>query len=465
MVSYGDGGTPPQADPAWASLLTGPPSPEIARLRDDITRFAAAPRTPRQPTALADDLPVLRHCIDLLELQFAQRAAEFAASDQYEQFGSLSAETWIHHACHMSGVAAADAVRAGQQMTGLPESTSAVLEGRIGFAHLSLLASTAAAAAHIAHDMAASDASARHATFDERPLLRLAEEHSVSRFRHDCAHARHASDPAGFLAQHVNDEAWRVFEIVPCSGGVLLRGQLDEAGGATLRSALEPLAKKSGTEDTRRRRKRMADALVELANHGMDSGVLPSQAGQRPHVQVTATLDTLAGAPGAPAGELEYAHPVPAATVQRLACDASVTRVVLDAASAIVDVGRARRIPAPATRRALVARDKGCAWPRCERPPSWTAAHHLHHWAHGGRTDLENLALLCHRHHFLMHEGGWRLIRSGDGPLLALPPFAATTPAPACPLPSEVGHDPAQRAQGYTEMIAPTPQARDPVST
>lgn len=176
-------------------------------------------------------------------------------------------------------------------------------------------------------------------------------------------------------------------------------------------------------QDTRRRTRRLADALVELAHHGLDTGVLPSQAGQRPHLQVTATVETLAGAPGAPAGELGFAKPVPAATVQRLACDAGVTRVLLDSASAIVDVGRARRIPTASTRRALVARDQGCTWPGCERPPSWTAAHHLHHRAHGGRTDLANLALLCHRHRWLVHEGGWRLLRADDdGRLLALPP-------------------------------------------
>jgi len=82
---------------------------------------------------------------------------------------------------------------------------------------------------------------------------------------------------------------------------------------------------------------------------------------------------------------------VPAATVQRLACDARVRRVLLGPSSAVIDVGRALRIPSSAARAALRARSGGCQWPGCDRPVAFTNAHHLVHWAHGGGTDLENL--------------------------------------------------------------------------
>lgn len=170
---------------------------------------------------------------------------------------------------------------------------------------------------------------------------------------------------------------WRAFEMNPCPGGVVLRGRLDTVGAAAVRSALEPLAAKSGAEDTRRRKRRMADALIELANHGLDSGELPSQGGQRPHVQVTTTLETLMGVCGAPAGAMQFADPISFATVQRLACDSAITRILLDAKSEIIDVGRATRVPSAALRKALIARDGGCVWPGCERPASWTAAHHF----------------------------------------------------------------------------------------
>lgn len=228
--------------------------------------------------------------------------------------------------------------------------------------------------------------------FDERHLLEQAEAHGLKRFRDDCAHVRHAADAAAFLAQQREEVSYRSLELHTGEGGALfLKGSFDPIGGAALRTALDPLARRSGAGDGRSREQRYADALVELAGHHLDEGLMPRVNGQRPHLQVTTTLETLLGSPGAPAGILEHAGPVASATVRRIACDVSVTRVLLDPASTVADVGRARRLPSGATRRALRARDGGCTWPGCDRPASWTAAHHLTHWADGGSTELSNL--------------------------------------------------------------------------
>ena len=148
---------------------------------------------------------------------------------------------------------------------------------------------------------------------------------------------------------------------------------------------------------------------------------------------MTASLETLQGLEGAPAGELEFCSPIAAATVQRLACDASVSRVVLGPDSAVLDAGRSRRVPAAATCRALRARDRGCVWPGCERPASWTAPHHLRHWGQGGDTSLDNLALLCHRHHWKVHEGGWQLVRTEKQGIVTIPPLPDFTPRARAP--------------------------------
>jgi hypothetical protein len=88
-----------------------------------------------------------------------------------------------------------------------------------------------------------------------------------------------------------------------------------------------------------------------------------------------------------------------------------------------LEVGRASRVVQPAQRTAALAvRDGGCSFPGCERPLAWCEAHHLRHWLHGGPTDLSNLALVCRTHHRAVHEGGWRLSRSPDGQLTAIPP-------------------------------------------
>ena len=406
----------------WTEIF---PDADVVALIRTIERFRSRRPSGSSPAVMAENLIHLRRACDLLELEFAARAAEFAATDESDRQGSTSSIHWIRHECNMSTQAAVNAVDVGEQAAVLPQSTGAMLAGRIGFGHLALLANTARAVVQ----------SPTAAGFDETPLLQQAEAHSVSRFRHDCAHARHAADARAYLAEQVEMVEARSLKLQPCEDGALfLKGFFDREGGAILRTALEPLARRTGWDDDRERDRRLADALVELAGHRLDMGELPQRAGQRPHLQVTASVETLQGADGAPAGELEFsAGPIAGATVQRLACDAGVTRVLLGPDSAVVDVGRSRRLPSAATRRALAARDRGCVWPGCERPASWTSAHHLQHWAQGGNTDMANLVLVCYRHHWKVHEGGWQLVRGEDQAVLAVPPMPGYVPRARAP--------------------------------
>ena len=138
-------------------------------------------------------------------------------------------------------------------------------------------------------------------------------------------------------------------------------------------------------------------------------------------LQVTATVETLKALAGAAGGEMEFSLPLPSATVQRLACDSSVMRVLFEADSLPVDVGRSRRLVDGGLRKALAVRDKHCQWPGCERPASWCDGHHLVHWVDGGETNLENTVLLCKRHHRMVHEGGWKLIKV-EGKIVSIAP-------------------------------------------
>ena len=392
----------------------------LDRLLEAVDRFRAT-RVELTPLELGERLTRLRHGIDLLELAFARDAAAFAATDEYETQGSTSPVDWVRHRCAMSVNAAARAIATGEAAERLPASVAALEAGRIGFAHLALLAGTERAATG-------------GGVFDERPLLDLALEHSVSRFANDCTHARHAADAAAVLAEGVSAVASRRLELTRCEDGrIVIRGLLDPVGGATLRVALAPLTAPKGAGDDRSRERRYADALVELAHHALDHGFITDTGGQRTHLQLTASVETVMGLQGAPGGDLEFAGAVPAATVQRLACDASIRRVLLGPGSAVIDVGRALRVPAGATRAALRVRDGGCVWPGCDRPSSWTNAHHILHWGHGGDTNLDNLVLLCHRHHWSVHEGGWQLVSTEGHRVLAIPPshrFRSWTRAP-----------------------------------
>jgi len=352
--------------------------------------------------------------LSLMQLSVAREAAEFAATDDYEEDGAATPIDWIRFNCHMTGPAAADYVSAGEQFAELPQTVVAMAEGKIGFGHLVAMARTANALSN----------SASAGPFDERRLLKKALENSVGKFHHICRHARHAADPKGYAATEadlVENRSLRM-STDPDDGAVFLSCILDPAGGAAVRTALEPLARRSGASDDRNYDRRMADALVDLSMHALDNGLVPQIASQRTHLQVTTSLETLLGLDGAPAAEMEFSLPISSKTVERLACDCSITRMLLGSDSMVIDVGRAKRTISGPARKALNVRDRGCTWPGCERPATWSSGHHLVHWIHGGTNEPHNLTLLCYRHHWMVHEGNWQIVRGDDGRMLTIPP-------------------------------------------
>jgi hypothetical protein len=362
---------------------------------------------------LANDLPELSRCINLLQLKFSEMAATFAATDEYDRQCAYSPIHWIRVNCQMTSGGAGDRLAVGQHLQHVPQSVEAMAGGEIGFSHLALIAREAEALAE----------SGSNKVFDETLLLAKARDYTVGRFRNFCHHQRHAHDPAAYAAGEAESTQARSLNFSTGEGGMLwIRGILDPEGGNFLRTALEPLAQRNGKGDDRKHDRRLADGLVELANRALDEGSLPKRGGQRPHLQITATLETLLQHCGAPAADIEFSLPISAAAVERFACDCNITRIVLGSDSQVIDVGRSKRVIQPAQRRALRVRDKTCRWPGCDRPASYTSGHHLVHWINGGSTDLPNLALLCHRHHWMVHEGKWQIVRTQDGQFMVIPP-------------------------------------------
>ena len=212
-------------------------------------------------------------------------------------------------------------------------------------------------------------------------------------------------------------------------GMVRVDGDLDPETGETLLTALSAVldaeSRSRTDDDARTPAQRRADALGEICRQWLDRTDRPSVAGERPHVTVTLTADALRGDAGG-ANELDHVGPVDPETARRLACDASIMRVVLSGGSQPLDVGRRTSVVPAAMRRAVIVRDRHCRFPGCDRPHTWCDAHHVLHWADGGSTALPNLLLLCRRHHRLIHRGdfglemceGRPLFRRPDGSLL-----------------------------------------------
>jgi hypothetical protein len=231
-------------------------------------------------------------------------------------------------------------------------------------------------------------------------------------------------DPDGFEQQEAMERDRRFLQIVRKPDGTLtLRGCLDKESAALALAVLDPLAAPlpmaDGRPDGRSAESRYGDALVQALQ--LATPALPDVRGERPHMFVTTTLESLQRQAGSALGSLEGGHLISRGALRRIACDANVIPVVLGTAGQPLDIGRSTRLVTQGLRRALILRDGGCAFPGCDRPPMWCDAHHIDHWADGGPTSLCNLALLCVHHHDRVHREGWTIVMI-DGRPWFIPP-------------------------------------------
>ncbi|MEU7815671.1 DUF222 domain-containing protein [Pseudonocardia sp. NPDC049154] len=203
------------------------------------------------------------------------------------------------------------------------------------------------------------------------------------------------------------------------SGGKV-SGRFDDAAMFdAIAAAVDAGAAPRDTDDQRTTAERQAEALAEVCVQVLSRGRLPETGGRRPQLTVTVRLEDLERR--ASSASLEFGGRLTPQTLRQLACDAGVIPVVLDGTGVPLDVGRIGRIVPDGLRRAVTVRDGGCAFPGCDRPPSWCEIHHVREWQHGGPTSLRNLVMLCTVHHRLIHHSHWE-IRMPDGLPEFLPP-------------------------------------------
>jgi hypothetical protein len=366
----------------------------IAKLKEAAREFDACEDRPI-------DLKGLREVIDSLERNFSADVRKAKAAGLHLADGNATLVTWASRLCGMSATSTADRLCVGTQLESLPKIAEALRTGEISYQSTSVLC-------HLRDQLGD-----KRELFDEDEMLGLARRHSVGSLRYLCRYARHVADPDGFFKEAEADYTLRRLDISQMGDGMYcVDGILDPEGGAALRTALDSLAKRLGPDDDRSHKQRMADGLSELVHHAMDEGRLPRRNGVKPHVNVTTTLEALKQEFGVPAADLELSLPISTRTLERIACDSTVSRVLL-ADSMVIDVGRATRTVSAPMRRALRTRDKGCRWPGCDRQVNWSTPHHIDFWARGGPNKLPNLVLLCYFHHRLVHEGGWQVVKAG----------------------------------------------------
>ena len=198
---------------------------------------------------------------------------------------------------------------------------------------------------------------------------------------------------------------------------------LDAESTAILRAALDKYlpAHQPGAKASYRR----ALALIEMARQALDFGTDHPGAANKPHLAVSLSAEQLRSELGV--GYLPDGTTLPATTIRRLACDAKIIPVLLGTDGVPLDIGRTSRTIPVWIRTALNLRDKGCAHPRCDRPPSSCDAHHVTPWVDGGHTALHNLLLLCRRHHTDHHKGRYTITPNGNGRFTFSPTFGAVS--------------------------------------
>lgn len=205
-------------------------------------------------------------------------------------------------------------------------------------------------------------------------------------------------------------------------GRVRVSGWLTDEAAAIVNAALDPLCAPRRDEggEPRTPAQRRADALVEVCELAMRTEDLPASGGERPHLVITLPYDLLRQQLGV--GTLDTGERLTPEQARRLGCDATIIPVVLGSDGQVLDLGRSRRLITGSLRRALQVRDRGCAFPGCDRPARWCQGHHVTSWADGGKTSLDNAVLLCGFHHRTIHKGHWIVRIAADGMPEFVPP-------------------------------------------
>ena len=346
-------------------------------------------------------LRCVRAAIDRLEAAFLSTVAACdAAGDAATLDGARSTRTWLSDRLRLAPGDAGERVRLAR----------AAHRGHAPLAS----AIRALAAADVSYDAvraigkAMGDLGPDPARRGVELLIDLARTADVGRVRVAARHLRHVVDPERGKADFDAQFAARRANFAPLLDGMYALDVLaDPEGAAVLDAGLNALMAFAGPDDRRTTSQRRYDALIELVREQLEHGRLPVTGGIRPQVVVTCSPQALVALPGSLPATLPDGTPVPGPTLERLACDPVVERIVFGPEGEVLDYGRSRRLFSGAQRKALRARDGGCRFPGCGLP--WSQAHHVVPWRDGGASDLTNALSLCQVHHHRVHEDGWRI--------------------------------------------------------
>ena len=347
----------------------------------------------------AHDVARLRRVIERLECAWLASVREAERSGEWQADGFVSTAAWLRAQCNLTPAAARSSVRLARTLESLPVTSEAFAAGEISRTHVEVIAG--AARPELAHV--------------EAPLVEVARNATPVALRQIVQQVTDALDgDGGAVRANGQFERRAVYLSSTLDGMGALNGTLDPEATEFVANALDTVMEKTRTaDDPRSRPQQRADALVELVKVGIFHYAEGPGRNTQPHISLVADVEVLC--PTDPAGlvrairaDADHVGRLSAATIERFACDAAITRVLTKGRCEPLDVGRTTRVISPALWKALVVRDRGCVEPGCDRPPGWSEVHHKIPWSQGGATNLENTELRCWQHHRDEHEGKQR---------------------------------------------------------
>ena len=368
--------------------------------------------------ALAALVVELQEQADRLEAVRLAVLGEWDARAVWALDGACTGASWLAAQGNVARAPMAGLLRDARHLRSMPETAAALAEGRLAPA-------TARLMARVLNERTAG-AFAR----DEETLVDTLGGLAVEEAAQALRWWQRSVDQDG--PDPRDRQANGVWLSQGLGGRWHLKGELDTESGTLVAGVLAGLVehdrrirRQAGEELTGKGPQLRADALVEMARRA--TAAADTQPSARPLLWLITGEENLRTGSGA--CELAGGGAISAAVAQRLACDCDIAEVVVDADGRI-NLGRTQRSAGATQRRLLWLRDRGCRFPGCDRPPEWTQAHHVWFWEHGGPTDLDNLCLLCSRHHHLCHEGGFRCWPDADGELVFHRPDGSLLEAP-----------------------------------
>lgn len=364
----------------------------MSALRSAIEELAGEEVETLDIVQLSYDLVEIETVVGLLEAERARRIQVFSNRRGPQSQGYPSMTSWLKDRCRMAGGRARRLVANARLSILAPMVFRAWSETTLSVDQAQRLL---AAAAHSDPDEFGRI---------EGDLVEIAADLSVADTRRLVDYwYQAASGSGGRLKATFQDARRGIYLSQTLDGMFRLDGWLTPTAGETLKTALDSLMPPPPFGETRTTSQRRHDAVEDMSRDHLDHINTAIIGGEKPHLNVICDLNALIRIAGG-AHETESGAVLTVAQVRQLACDSSASRIVLGPESEVLDVGRRTRVIPAALRRALIIRDRHCTWHGCDRPPRWTDAHHIVHWAEGGETSIDNLRLLCRFHHTVIHQ-------------------------------------------------------------